>query len=81
MHNGRYNIAVTLAALSVLAGCAQTKGWLDRVTPGGSDRSSDPVILGAPDAKDYLKELERLATGDPRPWPPLACASSGVVLS
>ena len=65
MHNGRYKVAVILAAVSVAAGCAQTKGWLDRVTPGGDDRSSDPVILGAPDAEEYLKELERLATGDP----------------
>lgn len=65
MRKGRYKFSVTLVVVSVLAGCAQTKGWLDRVSPGGSDRSSDPVILGAPDAEDYLKELEDLATGDP----------------
>lgn len=48
----------------MLSGCAQTKSWLDRVTPGGN-RSNEPVILGAPDADDYLRELEQLATGDP----------------
>lgn len=55
-------VAVVTAVL--LSGCAQTKGWLDKVRPG-SERGSDPVILGAPAAEDYLADLERLATGDP----------------
>ena len=53
-----------LVAVSLLSGCAQTRGWLDKVSPG-SQRGDDPVILGAPDATDYLADLERLATGDP----------------
>jgi len=56
-------VGAVLAAL-MLSGCAQTKGWLDKVSPGGN-RSNEPVILGAPDADDYLRELEQLATGDP----------------
>lgn len=58
-------IVAALFAVVLLAGCAQTKGWLDKVTPGGGTRSSEPVILGAPAADDYLRELEQLATGDP----------------
>lgn len=53
-----------LLAVAVVSGCAQTRSWLDKVTPG-SERSDDTVILGAPTADDYLSELEKLATGDP----------------
>lgn len=54
----------TLVAVVLLSGCAQTKGWLDKVR--SSDESgSDAGILGAPAAEDYLADLERLATGDP----------------
>ncbi|MEO1201376.1 MAG: hypothetical protein AAFX10_01630 [Pseudomonadota bacterium] len=57
---------VLLAALSVTASCAQTKSWLDRVSSGKDDGArSDDVVLGAPEAEEYLVELERLATGDP----------------
>lgn len=57
---------VLLAALSVTSGCAQTKSWLDRVSSGKDDGArSDDVVLGAPEAEEYLVELERLATGDP----------------
>ena len=59
-----HRVTATLVAVSLLSGCAQTRGWLDRVTPG-NDRGDDPVILGAPAAEDYLGDLERLATGDP----------------
>ena len=54
---------VLLIAITLLAGCAQTKGWLDKVTSGGS--SEEKVTLGAPTADDYLSELQQLATGDP----------------
>ena len=56
--------AAVVIAASLLSGCAQTRGWLDKVTPG-TNRGDDPVILGAPAAEDYLGDLERLATGDP----------------
>ena len=55
---------IFLITLALLSGCAQTKSWLDRVTPGGSS-SSGTVILGAPTADDYLDTLHQLATGDP----------------
>ncbi len=58
-------IIVLLVAMSLAAGCAQTRSWLDRSTGRDADRRSDKVVLGAPDAEDYLVELEELATGDP----------------
>ena len=56
---------ITLVAISLLSGCAQTKGWLDKVTPGGGRDSEETIILGAPTADEYLGELRQLATGDP----------------
>ena len=52
-------------AVALLSGCAQTRSWLDKVTPGASQSSSGTVILGAPSADDYLQTLDLLATGDP----------------
>ena len=57
--------AVMLAAFALLSACAQTKDWLDKVTPGGGQSSSGTIILGAPSADDYLETLNLLATGDP----------------
>lgn len=67
MHNRARTFRTTAAAIVMIAltaGCAQTKGWLDRVSTR-DERAAEPVILGAPDATEYLRELERLATGDP----------------
>ena len=60
-------IAATLVAAS-LSGCAQTKGWLDDF--GKDDRRSpsapnEGLILGAPPADDYLRDLADIASGDP----------------
>jgi len=63
MHRGLRKFVGALLAISLLAGCAQTKGWLDKVTSGSS--SEQTVNLGAPTADDYLSELQQLATGDP----------------
>lgn len=52
-------------AVALLSGCAQTKSWLDKLTPGAAQSSSGTVILGAPSADDYLQTLDLLATGDP----------------
>jgi hypothetical protein len=67
MHNGYLtarHIAATALTVLLLAGCAQTKDFLT-----GSSRSSAPDddvgILGAPEAEQYLAELQRLAAGDP----------------
>lgn len=53
-----------IVVVGLLSGCAQTRSWLDKVSPRG-DRGDEPVILGAPAADDYLADIERLATGDP----------------
>jgi len=57
--------AVLLTACALLSACAQTKNWLDKVTPGGGQSSTGTVILGAPSADEYLETLNLLATGDP----------------
>ena len=56
---------IFIIALALLSGCTQTKGWLDKITPGGGQSSSGTVILGAPSADDYLETLYQLTTGDP----------------
>ena len=52
---------------ALLAGCAQTKSWMDDF--GKSDRdssqSSGSEVLGAPPADDYLNDLADIASGDP----------------
>lgn len=48
----------------LLTGCSQTKGWLNSVR-GSSPPSDEQVILGAPGADEYLKELRDLSSGDP----------------
>ena len=66
MPSHRLKLVVALVSLSTAAGCAQTRGWLDRVTPSrDDDRPTETALLGAPDAEEYLYELEQLASGDP----------------
>ena len=48
--------------VAALAGCAQTSEWL---SGRGNASSTDPIILGAPEADVYLEELYALAAGDP----------------
>ncbi len=59
--------AIILLAL-VLAGCAQTRSWLegfrkddDRVP----SEANEDLILGAPSADAYLEDLAAIASGDP----------------
>jgi len=54
--------AVILMIAVAMAGCAQTTDWLKGSPP---EKADDPVILGAPEAESYLRELEDLAAGDP----------------
>jgi hypothetical protein len=69
MHKGKLTIgvrqiAVTTLSVALLAGCAQTKGFITGM--GKSPSSGDDVgILGAPEAEHYLDELYQLAAGDP----------------
>ena len=55
---------MTLLAVAALPGCSQTKNWLNNVR-GDSSASDEQVILGAPGAEEYLRELSDLSTGDP----------------
>ncbi len=60
--NALKNIATLAILVALTAGCAQTKEWFNDISPRGS---SDTVILGAPDAEQYLTEMHQLASGDP----------------
>jgi hypothetical protein len=66
MRSCEQRVALLLAGALLLSGCAQTKSWLDRGRADDSrDRSRDEIVLGAPDAEDYLADLEQVAAGDP----------------
>lgn len=54
-------VAMIIATLAVVAGCENTDNWLKRWT----DSDREAVILGAPGAHEYLREIYRLATGEP----------------
>lgn len=72
--------AISLIA-ALLGGCAQTKSWLDgkRSPPSAA---GDTVILGAPNAEQYLQELYDLAAGDPATQAEIfADAASGAKLT
>lgn len=55
-------IAVVVAAMSGCAAVSKATGWLKGERTADA---RDPVILGAPEADAYLKELSDLAVGDP----------------
>ncbi|MFQ5548359.1 MAG: hypothetical protein ACE5FV_08715 [Woeseia sp.] len=55
-------IATLVLVLAMTAGCAQTREWLDSLRDG---KTTEPVILGAPAADQYVQEMYRLANGDP----------------
>jgi hypothetical protein len=60
--NASKNIATLAILVALTAGCAQTKEWFNDISPGGP---SENIILGAPDAEQYLTEMHQLASGDP----------------
>lgn len=55
-------LALALSA-AMLSGCSQTKNWLNSVK--GTSSSGEDVMLGAPGADEYLRELAELSSGDP----------------
>ena len=69
MRRGRQTKAVkiiaTLVVVATAAGCAKTKDWINSVRSGPNASTEDAVILGAPEADQYLAELYDLAAGDP----------------
>ncbi len=62
---GPQKVIVTCVAALAVGGCAQTQSWMDSVRGSSRDASGETVILGAPDADEYLSELYDLAAGDP----------------
>ncbi|NIV18834.1 MAG: hypothetical protein GWN47_10660 [Woeseiaceae bacterium] len=84
-NNGRTSrirpIAAAAIAIAVLTGCAQTKEFVSgfRKSPPAS---GDAGILGAPEADQYLQELQDLASGDPATQAEIyADAHSGATLT
>jgi len=55
--------AVTMiVVIAMTAGCAQTNDWLQGRRTA---KAVDPIILGAPEAESYLREIYELVNGDP----------------
>jgi len=57
-------LTAILIAVTV-AGCSQTKGWLDSVRGDDSSASAEQTAVGAPAADEYLSELSKLSSNDP----------------
>ncbi|MEM7432274.1 MAG: hypothetical protein AAF351_10145 [Pseudomonadota bacterium] len=62
--NRRFRLASAIVLAGFLTGCAQTQEFMDSMRKSPSS-AGDPVILGAPDAEQYLDELYALVSGDP----------------
>ena len=72
-------VAITVVLLVTASGCAQTKGWWTGVR---NVISREKVILGAPDADQYIQEMYELASGDPATQAEIyADAESGATLT
>lgn len=61
----RLALAATCCAVALLCGCSQTKSWLDSVRGSDAPTENEQMVLGAPDAEQYLTELRDLSSGDP----------------
>lgn len=57
-----HRIVLITLIVAAMVGCAQSKDWLQGSRTVEAD---EPIILGAPEADVYLKELYKLAAGDP----------------
>ena len=60
--NKAHRIAAVTVIVATMVGCAQSQDWFQGRQTAEAD---DPIILGAPEADVYLKELHMLAAGDP----------------
>ncbi len=60
--NRAKTIAIVLVVVATTAGCAQTKDWL---TGKRTAKANESVILGAPEADQYIQEMYELVNGDP----------------
>lgn len=58
-------IAIAVVVVTLLGGCAKTKSLVSSMGRS-SPPSDDAIILGAPDAEQYLGELYELSAGEPK---------------
>ena len=56
------NIAMIAIMIVMTSGCADMKGWL---TGKRTANANESVILGAPEADQYIQEMYKLTSGDP----------------
>ena len=56
------SIAIIAITIAMTSGCADMKGWL---TGKRTANANENVILGAPEADQYIQEMYRLTSGDP----------------
>ncbi len=56
------SIVIILILAATANGCAATKDWL---TGKRTAKATENVILGAPEADQYIQEMYRLTSGDP----------------
>ena len=57
-------VLVMTVCILLAGGCAQTRSWINGLRDE-PPKSGDSLILGAPQADEYLGELYELAAGDP----------------
>lgn len=56
---------MAMLLVSLLSACAQTKHVIASMGRS-SEASDDAIVLGAPDAEQYLTELQQFSNGNPR---------------
>ncbi len=56
------NIVIIVITIVMTSGCADMKGWL---TGKRTANANESVILGAPEADQYIQEMYKLTSGDP----------------
>jgi len=75
-------IATIAIIVSTASGCATAGKATDWLTGKSAPENEDHVVLGAPSADEYLRELNELVTGDPNKQADIfADASSGAKLT
>ena len=55
-------IAMMTLIVAAVAGCSQTRSWMSGTR---QPASNEQIILGAPEANEYINELYQLTSGDP----------------
>lgn len=67
MHSTKRTILLIamLAATAGLSACGSSSSWLDGAWSRDDGRADESISPGAPNSDDYLRDLDRLATGDP----------------